>query len=459
MKPIGHWNRPPAHRPLSFPTLEGPLARRLGWLRWRGLAAVIALACLSGQAGLATVQAEELRAGCARVDVTPPQPVTLEGYASRKELSRGVHDPISARAAAFEQGGHRLVLVSLDNCGFYNGTAAPLRMAILDACSLNPAELFLCAIHTHSAPTLTLNSEQGHANNLEYTKMLQGKLVEAARSALDRLAPVRVGFGSGSCPIGANRREVVQGDDGKPYIVLGRNPSLPIDREVQVLKLVRPGQTQLAGALFAFPTHSTSLGPRNYLISGDVHGLAEQFLESYFGADVVAPGFAGASGNIDPWFRVAPEFKTTNGWLPGPVLLGTFLGEEVAQVLDSIHGYATNAPIKTSLKVVDLPAKATTNGPPAASPTLPFTITVARMGDIAFVGLGGEVFNEIGLAIKAGSPFHHTVVLTHCNGAAGYVPTRSAYPEGGYEVQASPFGPGADEVISKEAVRMLKQLQ
>jgi hypothetical protein len=420
---------------------------------------VILWLCLLDLAGWRAVLAEELRAGCARVDVTPPQPVTLAGYASRKELSRGVHDRIGARAAAFEQGGHRLVLVSVDTCGFYNGTAAPFRNAILEASGLNPAELFLCAIHTHSAPALALDSAQGHPNNVEYTKLLQARLVEAVRGALDRLAPVQIGFGSGSCPVGANRREVVQGKDGKTQIVLGRNPSVPIDREVQVLKLARPGQNQLAGALFAYPTHSTSLGPGNYLISGDVHGLAEQFLEKYLGANAVAPAFAGASGNIDPWFRIAPDFKTNNGWVPAPVLLGTFLGEEAAQVLEAIQDFATNTAIKTSLKVVDLRAKARNQDEPPANPTLPFTITVARMGDIAFVGLGGEVFNEIGTAIKSASPFRHTFILTHCNGAAGYVPTRSSYPEGGYEVQTSPFAPGADEVLFHEATAMLKELQ
>ncbi len=420
---------------------------------------MISCVCLLGWPGWHPVLAEELRAGCARIDVTPPQPVTLAGYASRTELSRGVHDPICARAAAFEQSGHRLVLVSVDTCGFYGGTAAPFRNAILEASGLNPAELFLCAIHTHSAPALALDSERGHPNNVEYTRMLQGKLVEAVRSALDRLAPVQIGFGSGACPVGANRREVVQASDGKTQIVLGRNPLVPIDREVQVLKLVRPGQGQAAGALFAYATHSTSLGPRNYLISGDVHGLAEQFLENYLGADVVAPGFAGASGNIDPWFRVTPDFKTNNGWMPAPVLLGTFLGEEVARVLEATKGFETNTAIKTSLKVVDLRAKARNGAEPPANPTLPFTLTVGRVGDIAFVGLGGEVFNEIGQAIKSASPFRHTFILTHCNGAAGYVPTRPSYPEGGYEVQTSPFAPGADEVLLQEATRMLKELQ
>ena len=135
------------------------------------------------------------------------------------------------------------------------------------------------------------------------------------------------------------------------------------DREVQVLKLARPGQNQLAGALFAYATHSTSLGPHNYSISGDIHGLAEQFIEKYLGAEVVAPGFAGASGDVDPWFRIKPDFKTTNGWVPEPVLLGTFLGEEVAQVLEGIRGYVTNGAIKSRFETVELPAKARGEGP------------------------------------------------------------------------------------------------
>jgi hypothetical protein len=421
------------------------------------------LFCAGGlllSAGLSFAQDNPLRAGTARIEITPTLPVTLAGYESRKELSRGVHDPLSARAVAFEQGSNHLVLVSIDNLGFYNGTAEPLRQAVLDACRLRPSELFLCAIHTHSAPTLTLNPEKGHPNNVQYTKWLQGKLVDVVRSALERLAPVQVGVGSGSSPVGANRREVVQDDTGKTRIVLGRNPSLLTDREVQVLKITRTDRDELAGVLFAYSTHSTSLGPRNYVISGDVHGLAEQFLEKYLGAGVVTPGFAGASGNVDPWFRILPGFNTTNGWIPEPVLLGTMLGEEVAQVLGRIQKPATSGPIKTAIKTLQLPRKKSTDEEAGATESpASFVMTAACVGDIAFVGLGGEVFNEIGKAIKTASPFPHTFVFTHCNGAAGYVPTSPSYPEGGYEVQSSAFAPGADDRLADEAKRMLTELR
>jgi neutral ceramidase len=402
--------------------------------------------------------AEGLRAGAARIDVTPAQPVRLDGYASRTELSQGVHDPISARALAFEQDGARLVLVSLDVLGFYNQTAEPLRKAILDANGLQPSELFLCAIHTHSAPTMTLNSSRDPAANVEFTQGLEQKLAGLVRTALEHVAPVQIGYGSGSSPVGANRREPVLGSDGQTKIVLGRNPLVMIDREVQVLKVVRADDGAVTAALFDFPCHSTSLGPHNYLISGDIHGLAAQFVEHYLGAGAVAPEFAGASGDIDPWARVLPGFKTDKGWTPEPVLLATLLGEEVGSVLDSLPTAVSNCPIKTAFKALQLPPKSQTGSPVNVDSPGVFNITVARLGGIAFVGLGGEVFNELGKTIKTYSPYRPTIVLTHCNGAAGYIPTEASYPAGGYEVQSSQFAPGSGEKIVAEALRMLKEL-
>ena len=318
--------------------------------------------------------------------------------------------------------------------------------------------MFLCATHSHSAPALALDSQKSHSNNVQYTQWLQGKLVEVAGQALQHLGPIEIGVGSGSSPVGANRREVVIGKEGQPKIILGRNPSLMTDREVQVLKLIRPGEQSITSLLFAYNTHSTALGARNNSVSGDVHGLTAQFLENYYGPAVVATGFAGASGNIDPWYRVLSGFKTNNGWIPEPILLGTLLGEEVVHVIDGIGTVITNTAIKTAWKTITLPAKSgdeeSTTGLTAS-----MNITVASLGDIAFVGWGGEVFNEIGKALKEKSPFRYTFVLTHCNGAAGYLPTGSSYSEGGYEVQSSHFAAGADEVLVRESLSLLKEIR
>src|SRR5689334_337335 len=96
----------------------------------RPLALLCATVLLTLQLRLISAEDEALRAGASRINITPTLPVMLAGYESRKDLSQGVHDPLSARALAFEQGRRRLVLVSIENLGFYNNTAYPLRQAI-----------------------------------------------------------------------------------------------------------------------------------------------------------------------------------------------------------------------------------------------------------------------------------------------------------------------------------------
>ncbi|MCU0917562.1 MAG: neutral/alkaline non-lysosomal ceramidase N-terminal domain-containing protein [Planctomycetes bacterium] len=398
-----------------------------------------------------------LKAGVARVDITPDKPVTMSGYGSRKGLSTGVHDPLSARALAFEVGGKRLVLVSTDLIGYYDATDA-VRAAVIAECKLQPSELFLSAIHTHSAPTPTLSTDRGHANNVEYTEALKGKIVAVVRQSLAGLEPVKLGVGAGSCPIGVNRRELRITPKGESSIVLGRNPYGTTDKEVLVLKIAKADDTPLAVA-FDYATHATCLGTANYTISGDVLGLAAQFVEKIVGSGAVAPVFAGASGNIDPWFRVLPKFNEEPGWVPEPVLLGTFLGEEVVHVYRAINQTGSAGNLATDYVTLQLPTKPPEKGSTEKKPaTRPFNITAARLGDIAFVGLGGEVLTEIGMAIKAGSPCERTFVITHCNGAGSYLAPKGYHVEGGYEVTTSPYAPQAADLVIREAIRMLHDL-
>lgn len=164
-------------------------------------------------------------------------------------------------------------------------------------------------------------------------------------------------------------------------------------------------------------------------------------------------------GDIDPWVRVLPKFHTEKGWIPEAVLMGTMLGEEVAQVQDGIKKPSPSGPIKTAFKTLALPIKQRVKVDASDGAESPeFNLTAGRVGDVAVVGLGGEVFNDIGKAIKAASPFPHTLIITHCNGAAGYLPTKEACPDGGYGVDNSPFAPEAAEMVVKEAVQMLRGL-
>lgn len=399
-----------------------------------------------------------LLAGFAKVDITPSLPVKLYGYAARKTYSEGIHDSLSARVAVFESNGKKIVLVSSD-IGSYSSEVFPVfRKNIADKFGLKESELFLSTIHSHSSPILSLDPATGDPNNIEYTKVLEKKLMDLIGEAVKNKKPVLTGAGTGSSPVGSNRREMKP--DGS--ITLGRNPYGITDKEVLVMKVADSGGNTL-GALYDYATHSTSLGAKNMLISGDVLGLSAQFTEKILGKGVVTPVFAGASGNIDPWYRVLPEFNNEPGWIPEPILLGTLLGEEVIHVFRSINDLSPGGEISTGFATLECPRKKAEGSAGTADTTqpetIPVNITVARIGEnVAFVGFNVEMLTEIGMKIKAGSPFRYTFVITHCNGSSGYLAPPELYKEGGYEISTTRFEIGSSDLVIHKTLRMLYDL-
>jgi neutral ceramidase len=412
-----------------------------------------------GQANRADVNTGVLHAGIAKIEITPSIPVKLYGYSSRKAYSEGIHDPLFARVVVFENIGKKVVLVSTDLGSFGSEVFPVIQKSILDKFNLKESELFLSTIHSHSTPILSLNPETGDPNNIEYTKVLQEKLITVITEAFGNMKTVQTGLGSGSSPVGSNRREMKP--DGS--ITLGRNPYGITDKEVLVMKIADSDGTPF-GAIYDYATHSTSLGPSNLNVSGDVLGLSAQFVEKILGKDVITPVFAGASGNIDPWYRVLPGFNTEPGWIPEPVLLGTMLGEEVVHVFRGIKEVAPGGEIRTAFATLECPRRKTTDNTATSAQsqteTIPVNITVARIGnEVAFVGFNVEMLTEIGMEIKKGSPFKHTFVITHCNGYSGYLPPAELYKEGGYEVTSTRFEIGSSDMVVKKALRMLYDLQ
>jgi neutral ceramidase len=401
-----------------------------------------------------TAQSADLKVGVAKVDITPQAPVLLAGYASRKDPSTGVHDPLSVRATIFESNGKRLVLISAEIIGYYQGSFEYLQKAMLERFDLQPSELFLTAIHTHSAPAPTLDRE-AHPANYAYMESLRAAFLQVTTQAFDSLRPARLGVGTGSSPIAVNRRETRP--DGT--VRLGRNPNGPADRQVAALRITGADDSLLA-VLFNYACHATSLGPQNLEISSDIMGLAAGFAEKMLGPEVRVSAFAGASGDIDPWYRVLPGFHDEPGWIPETTLMGTMLGTEVVHAARAAAPLSEDGTIRSSFMMLELPGKerGQTAATPEATPGT-INITAARVGDLAFIGFSCEMLTEIGMAIKAASPFEQTFLITHCNGASGYLPPAHVYKEGGYEVESSPFAPGAADMVVKQALRMLYALK
>jgi hypothetical protein len=83
---------------------------------------------------------------------------------------------------------------------------------------------------------------------------------------------------------------------------------------------------------------------------------------------------------------------------------------------------------------------------------------IALGNDIAWVGLPGEIFVELGMAIKRASPFNRTIVVSLANDNLGYIPNSKAYAEGNYEVVSARCAGGSGEILVETAGRMLKEM-
>ena len=85
-------------------------------------------------------------------------------------------------------------------------------------------------------------------------------------------------------------------------------------------------------------------------------------------------------------------------------------------------------------------------------------VQALRIGNLGIATAPGEFLVELGLNVKARSPFAQTMLIEIANDYIGYIPTRKSYDEGGYEPEASLFQPGCGELIADTAVDLLKQL-
>ncbi len=91
--------------------------------------------------------------------------------------------------------------------------------------------------------------------------------------------------------------------------------------------------------------------------------------------------------------------------------------------------------------------------------TVPWEVMAITIGqEIALVSVPGEPFTETALAIASRSPFPHTLFSGYSNGGFGYIPTRIAFAEGGYETEATPFSEEAEETLTNEIIRLLQEM-
>jgi neutral ceramidase len=428
----------------------------------------------------------KLQAGSAKVCITPPLGVSLQGYYFDRKAD-AVLDDLFARALYVSDGAGAWVLISCDLIALDERYGRQVRERAAAALGLTPAQVMVACSHTHTGPVTTFTREIGQRDDayLDFlVRRLAGAAVMAARQA--RLATLLVGEGSVG-GIAFNRRYrmrdgsvVTNPGIGNPDAV---EPMGPVDLRLKVA-LFR-GDDGPVAVLTNYALHADMVSGTG--ISGDWPGAMARIMESRLPAGCPVLFTNGAAGDINhiDVFGAAPAVKGYDQALR----TGEAVAAEALAVLERLRP-AAPGPVAVAATVDPYPlrqvqeeALAAARAVVAAGPdtTRDFTLeavaahrdlAIARLGrelpvelqafavgEVALVAIPGEPFCLLGRAVEAASPFRNTWIVELANDSVGYLPTEGAYAEGGYEVTSTRFGSGTPGALVARAEALLRRLQ
>jgi len=459
-----------------------------------------------------------LKAGAARVEITPPLGTHLAGSGQGEHRpAEEILDPLYARAVAFETAGRKACVLTLDVTMVTEEWTARLRRAGARF-GYAPEAVMVHATQTHSAPPLghfivdpdfpELPPEWEYLRGGEtvYYTVAAERAVEAIRRADASLRPATLGVGRAVRDgLAFNRRAVTRkGGIVMPWFYPAEKFPLgpthishlegPIDPEVGVL-CARDDAGRPIAALLHYTCHPVNLfATRKRAVSADWPGAWADAMRARLGDEVVAPVLNGCCGNINPWPAFTPDFH------PDHRRMGDALAESAGAVLDRmtfsdvarLEGRVRRVPLRLRrpdpARLAQAEAMLARHPQPkrcddardrvdpawmrAASvvsvelmrrraETLPYEVQALRIGDVALVGLPGEPFVEGQLAIKLASPAEFTFVA-HCTSQyVGYLPTAAALKRGGHEADLTywaKLAPDSLDRVVESAVNLLDDL-
>lgn len=321
--------------------MNSPFAVAARWVSVLGLFAVLLLGTPAGRAA-----ETEWKVGLAQVKITPDQPVLLAGYDSRNKPYEKVTADLYAKALALEdRDGHVAVLVTTDLIGLSAAVAEPVCERLRAEAGLKREQVLLSSSHVHTGPELSLDPSphEGRApgdvqRTVDYTRRLQGQLVEVVVRALARREPASLAWGTGVANFVMNRRQFT--DAG---VILGHNPRGPADRTVPVLR-IDGADGKPRAVLFGASTHNTTLTGQCYEVCGDYAGFAQEYVQGHL-PGTQAMFLLGCAGDSDPYPRGTMALAREHG---------AELGKEVCRVLET-KVQPVRGPLKIAFGTVALP--------------------------------------------------------------------------------------------------------
>ncbi len=443
--------------------------------------------------------------GAARGVITPPIGSDLSGFIARTELMTGVHDDLYAGAMVWAEDAaltNAAALVTLDVVDITAPEIATIRERTAALTGIPAGSIGVTCTHTHGGPATMPDGRLGRCD-VNYLDGVCRTAAETVAAAVRALEPVAMRWAVGNEP------------------TTGRNRRIPggvTDPAVPVLRFGRPDGT-VAALLVSYGCHPVTLGPDNLLATADYPGYVRRTLEAvYPGATVqfvtgccgqVNTGHSSRDGvkGIGTIWRTYGEAERMGRAVAGAALQAAEQAARLDAALPVTGDRIIPGRVRTTRRTVPLPflpppgpAELTTlaagwreeartlaarphrpgelellhvfvawaedvqAGPVATSADA--EVMVIALGDVSLVLLPGESFVEFGLEIKERSGPRRVVTLAYANGRPGYIPHRSAYPAGGYEVDEAYryygypacFIPEAGEAIVATALDLLAEV-
>jgi neutral ceramidase len=465
----------------------------------------IAVALLLAVPGTLLAQgpgAARLRAGAAKVDITPdPSELTIATDSIRGNLY--------VRAIVVDDGDACAALVSADAGAVGDVDAIIARSSASTGC---PAESYvIAATHTHSGSTGSLGGPGSPS-----TETISAAIISAVDMAKSRLAPARIGYGTAQLDLNVNRDLFNSRQEWRQE----PNPDGASDKALAVVALVGEDDVPI-GVLMNYGMH-----PINFFMTGvvsaDFPGEASKYVEEIFDDRPVALFTQGASGDQNPRMGYSapystrgfmqgqapatltvgpepppPEYSTRKGFnvrtaftgrtavapehleayqkVIGRIgdyvtMLGHMIGSTTVRVMREDMQYVDTAAIWTGEETFSCPGRIRLDADNPArenvfpgykdGPDVNITVGLVRIGDIHLVRVNGEVYANIALNLKDRAPANKTVMVSLANGFAnsGYIYSDDAYSHLTFQVIGSRLKPGcAEGKIISTAIDLMGQ--
>jgi Neutral/alkaline non-lysosomal ceramidase. len=446
-----------------------------------------------------------MKAAFKRVDVTPPVGIPIGGNCREDSSSRGVHDNLYADIMVLSCKAEMAVFVDIDWCEVPLDVIREMKYEIARDTKVRYESLCITLTHTHSGPDVFgILSPNGILPSIwNYIYDTAEKIAHGLTESLEELEDLHIGFGMGyEDRLSFNRRVFFK--DGALHmnweilenleIDIGKldKPEGPIDPEINIIKICDFNGKSRA-VVVNFTLHPAILVGQDFLFSKDYIWAMEEGIKNAFGEDIFIYFANGAEGNIN---HIKMWDKTQERGWDEAYRIGTLLAQNVIRIMDTIHVMPAGN-LRLLYKSIKVPVREITANEIANAERIwaeckgiiprlidgipqewyarnvlkiveegteakELELHAACIGDIAVVTFPGEFFTEYGLKVKEKSPFKNTLVFGLANQSIGYIPTREAFDNGGYETitcETSMLVPEAGDMVLEEIVSMLGEIR